>query len=365
MEQKVKSVVTLYSRRTGLIALLLTLIFVGITLGLGNYSNLVIPGNPDPSARYLAEPSTHLDFMSEWDGPHYLSIAQHGYSNRALTAFFPLYPLLIRLLMFVISSPLISALVVSWLALAVALYFYLKILAQLFRDADVSTKIMGVLLFLFFPTGVFLAATYTESLFACLALAAIYFALNKRYLVAGLMAGLATATHPEGVFITALIGLLLLEARLNWGKVIAAVTIGISGIVGYIIYLSYSFNKPLAFVSAQRHNHWLSGNPFAQIVNSATPIDLILFLIVIAAVIYWWKRRLSFALYSLLFVLLPLIGGNFAGYSRYSLMAFPVQFMLFAKTRKNTLAYASVLVLSGILWAYFVIHYAAGYTGGS
>ena len=348
----------------GLLAIVIVVIFICLTLFLGYYSNLVIPGNPDPSARYLLEPATHLDFMSEWDGPHYISIAKYGYTNNALTAFFPLYPLLIRLVMYVVRSPLISALFVSWACLVGAIYFYLKILKEIISKNKIE-HIMGVLLFLLFPTAVFLAATYTESLYALATLGALYFGLKGKYIYAGLFTALATATHPTGVFDIALIAFLLYENKKKIWQIVSSMAIGCAGIVAYISYLWYSKGKPLDFVSAQKHNHWLSGQYINTIINSITPIDLLLFALTIGAVIYWWNKKRSFSLYSLLYIILPLAGGNVSGYSRYALMAFPIQFMLLNKFKNSRLAYPVILIFSTVLWSYFVIHYAAGYTGGS
>jgi Gpi18-like mannosyltransferase len=345
------------------LALVLSVAFVVVALFIGYYSNLVIPGNSDPLARYSLEPATHLDFMSEWDGPHYLAIAKYGYSNNALTAFFPLYPLLIRLVMFIINSPLISGLLISWLCLFGAVYFYIRIIRELISK-DQNIILLGLLLFLFFPTGIFLAATYTESLFAFLALGALFYGLKARVLPATIFSALATATHPEGVFVVALLGMLLIESKVKPLKIAAAVGGGSLGIVGYIIYLWQSKNRPLDFVGAQKGSHWLSANYFSVMSGSITVISALLFILVLISVFYWWKRRKSLALYSLLFVLLPLIGGNFAGYSRYSLMAFPMQLMFLDKFNKSRTGYPVVLMLSTILWTFYVIHYAAGYIGG-
>ena len=352
-------------KRDWLLAVVVAIGFILLTIGIGYYSNLVIPGNVGLNARYLQEPATHLDFMSEWDGPHYLAIATNGYTNQALlTAFFPLYPLLIHLVIFVLYSPLISALVISWLSLIGAVYFYIKIIKQLI-SRDRLDIVMGVLLFLFFPTGVFLVATYTESLFALASLGALYFALKGRYLSAGAMTALATATHPNGVFVIALVALLLWEAKQKLWHIVAASALGTLGIISYATYLWLTKGRPLAFIHAQKSNHWLNGHYLTTLMNSVTVIDLIIYLLAIAATFYWWKRRKSFAIYSFIYVLLPLIGGNFAGFSRYTLMAFPIQLMLLDKFRQSRLAYPLIMIASTVLWSYFVIHYAAGYTGGS
>jgi hypothetical protein len=353
------------SRRKWLLAMLLTLGFILVTVGLGYYSNLVIPGNPDHNARYLAEPGTHLDFMSEWDGPHYIYIAQHGYGNNVgLSAFFPLYPLLIRLVMYIVRSPLISALLVSWLCLFGALYFYFKIAHKLF-GSDTTTLLAGALLFLLFPTGVFLAATYYSSLLAFTTLAAFYFGLRGKYIYAGLFCLLAAATQPIGIFTAVAVALLLYEAKTGLVKSTVALVFGMAGIGGYMLYLDASMGKPLAFISGQRQTGWLSGHYLNELTGSITAVSLILFVLMLISVIYWWRKRLSFAIYNLLYVITPIIGGNFAGYGRYILTAFPLQFMLLKKFKNSTLGYSVVLSLSTMVWAYFVIHYAAGYTGGS
>ncbi len=365
MEQKFKNSITWISEHNYILAVLIAVCFVALTLSVGHYSNETIPGNLDPHARYLSEPGTHLDYMSEWDGVHYIHIAQYGYSDDSLTAFFPLYPLAIRTVMLAISSPLISALLVSWLSLAGALWFYLKILKE-YLGQDHIGALQGLMLFLFFPTGVFLAATYSESLLALFGLGALYFAIKGRYLGAGIMSGLATISRPDGVFILVLVALLLREAKAKLWQIVLAAIMGIAGITGYALYLWAKIGKPLDFISAQKHHiKWMSSQFLAAFFHSTSPVALVLFILAIWAVVYWWHRRVSFAMFGLLFALLPLLTGNFDGYPRYLLIDFPLQMMLLNKFKHSTLGYAVVLMLSALGWAYFTMHYAAGYTGGS
>jgi hypothetical protein len=79
--------------------------------------------------------------------------------------------------------------------------------------------------------------------------------------------------------------------------------------------------------------------------------------------IYWWKRRKSFAVYSGLYLLIPLVGGQFGGYPRYTLMVFPLQFMLFDyfRDKKFALMPSVVLIFFAIGWAYILLQFAAGY----
>ncbi|MGH7238418.1 MAG: hypothetical protein ACREGF_07845 [Candidatus Saccharimonadales bacterium] len=66
---------------SALSAVVMAIGFIGLSIGLGFYSNYVLPLNLDTSAGYLNEPGRHLDYLSDWDGPHYLQIAQQGYSG--------------------------------------------------------------------------------------------------------------------------------------------------------------------------------------------------------------------------------------------------------------------------------------------
>ena len=183
------------------IAALLALMIIIIGVGLGWENNKIVPVNPTKSAHYNLEPNNHLSFMSDWDGPIYLDLAQHGYTNKIEANFFPLYPLAVRLVHSVIKSLLDSGLIVSWLCFTGATYFYLKIIKQLYNLKDNLEAVRGTLFFILFPTSVFLITTYTEALFAFLALGAIYYALRKKYIPAALFAMLSTATHIDGIFV--------------------------------------------------------------------------------------------------------------------------------------------------------------------
>ena len=70
------------------------------------------------------------DFMknfANWDGGHFLSIAQNGYRQKFQYAFFPLYPLLINILGNWLQNYLMAALLINFLAafLAVQLLYQL------------------------------------------------------------------------------------------------------------------------------------------------------------------------------------------------------------------------------------------------
>jgi len=361
---KLDSFVKLLKTKDFIFSLLVTLIVVATGVFFGYYNNKVVTQSTDPLSHYTLEPSNPLKYLSDWDGPNYINIANSGYTSTNDTNFFPLYPLLIHLVDYVISSSLVSALIISWACLVGAVYFYLKVLKQLFNITDNFEALRGLLFFVLFPTGVFLIATYTESLFALLALGALYFALKRRYLLTGLMAMLATATHDEGVFLLILLAIVLFEEKVKLQKIIVSFIIGCLGLIAYMVYLLVKFNNAFAFIGAQKVHGWLQHGYFSNLANSIGYFNVLFIVLLVVSAIYWWKRRKSFAIYSLLFLLIPLAGGQFGGFNRYVLVAFPLQFMLFATLRNKKLAYPLVMAFMGLFWAYFLFQYAAGYVGG-
>ncbi len=350
-------------RRDIYLALLVTISLVAVAVFLGWYNNRVVPLNPTTSARYTLEPHNFLSFMSNWDGPSYLRLAKHGYTSPVETNFFPLYPLLIRVVNKLVGSPLVSALLIAWAALVGAVYFYLKIVRQLFKLPDNREAVKALLFFVLFPTGIFLLATYTESLFALAALGAIYFALSKRYLLAGGFTLLATATHINGLFVLLLVMLLLLEAGVKKGRILLSGIIGSLGLLGYMIFLANKFHDSLLFITSQKNHGWFKTG-YTNLITGADFFNVIFVVLLVLSIFYWQKRRLSLAIYSFLFLLIPLLGKQYGGFNRYVLMAFPMQFMVYNYSRRKPLAFYFALVAMTISWTYFLLQYAGGYTGG-
>ncbi len=347
-----------------LLSILVAFIVIIFGVFLGWENNKVVPLNTNPIVHYRAEGQTGLNFMSNWDGPDYLQIVATGYTSASQTNFFPLYPIVVRAINWVLHSRLYSALLVSWVAFIGAIYFYLKIIKQLSNGQDNREALRGVLLFVLFPTGVFLLATYTESLFAMLALGAIFYALQKRYLPAALLTMLATATHVNGLFLLVLIPMLLFEQREKLSKILVSLLIGAGGILSYMAYLAIRFKNPFAFITAQRAHGWLRNGYANHLLTTLNIFNLAAIILLILSILYWRNRRKSFALYSFFYLCIPFIGGQFGGFNRYVLMAFPVQIMLYERFKKSSIAYTAVIAIFVALWSYFMLQYAGGYVGG-
>ena len=151
----------------------------------------------DPFSQYFVNP------WFGWDTISYLKIAILGYEQDATVAFMPLYPMLIRLLSFPLAgNHLLSALVLSTICAILALILMFELL-QKYYPVEVAWG--AVLLFISFPTFFFLLAGYTESLFLVFVLSFWLFARERKWLWAGLFAGLATLTRLQGVVLSAVL----------------------------------------------------------------------------------------------------------------------------------------------------------------
>lgn len=127
-----------------------------------------------------------------WDGMHYIKIAIEGYSF-PLQAFFPLYPLIIKYVNYLV--PLSIAQRINLLLLPLTLVAMIKLLTKI--NVEVTTK--SLLLFLAFPTTFFLQANYTETLFILLSTCVLYMLLNNKYLYAVFFALLLSAVKVTGI----------------------------------------------------------------------------------------------------------------------------------------------------------------------
>ena len=146
--------------------------------------------------------------FARWDSVWYLIIAHGGYDHApARTAFYPLYPLLIRIFGTVFRSDLVGGVFVSLACFAVGLVVVYR-LASLELGEDHAS--VCVMLLAFSPMAFFFSAVYTESLFLALSAGCIYRARRGRWPSACLLGGLAAASRNTGVLLAVPLVLLYL-----------------------------------------------------------------------------------------------------------------------------------------------------------
>ncbi|KAG9332258.1 hypothetical protein JZ751_015467 [Albula glossodonta] len=149
-----------------------------------------------------------LGGLSRWDAEHFLFIAERGYLYEHNFAFLPLLPLALRAVAGVLLRPLAGWLTVRGrLLLAVAglnsALFVLSTLALYGLGrvtlGDRRLALLSSLLLCLSPANVFLAAGYSESLFAALTFGGVWLLERGSPLRASLVLSLATAARANGL----------------------------------------------------------------------------------------------------------------------------------------------------------------------
>lgn len=308
--------------------------------------------------------------FGNFDGVHYLGIAKDAYAYQYTQVFFPLYPILVKIVSLATFGNLVLAgLLVSNIAFLAALILFYKMIAKTYSQ---NIALWSVIFLLAFPTSFYFGAVYTEGLFFLLIISAFYLSGQKKYLAAAIVGSFASATRLIGVFLAPLI-----VSWKNLRAVLPALLVPV-GFLVYVIYLKLQFNNPLYFLTAQqifgqersvgsivllpqviyRYLKILStvqGQPLATaaIELSATALALLL----LAAAIK--KVKLQWVFFSFAAILIPTLTGTLTSMPRYILVAFPIYIVL-AQIRSTVLKII-LLIISSSLLIYLTALFTQGY----
>lgn len=276
-----------------------------------------------------------LTTWANFDGVHYLTIVEKGYVGTGLIqAFFPFYPLIIKMLTWVGLKPLLAGLIVSWISWSGAMV----LLDKLFASKWLFWLVLA------FPTAFFFLAYYTESLFLCLSLLSLYWAKKRRWGWAGLAGMAAGLTRLPGIFLSILIWDEVNKAKVK-KKPYGSILMPCLGLVIYMVYLGVTFSNPLLFLTvqrefgAQRSQGWLVPlitplyryGKILLTVNPASPAYYICIqelLLTLGAgwlvLRLWQKGEIGYSLYSFSCLILPTLTGTLSSMPRYTLVIFPL-----------------------------------------
>jgi hypothetical protein len=228
------------------------------------YTGVILFGNAlhdpqHPSFLHAMLPAWANAKSHGWDTQWYTDIARRGYDwtkpvGTSPVAFFPLYPLLIRVgVVLSHRSYLGVALVISNLCYLGALN-YLWRLARWEFDTDVAGR--TILYISVFPTALFFFAGYTESLYLLLSVAVFYHVRRRDWLAAGVLGALASATRVTGILL--LIPFVYEYARysnFSWRKLEPRGLIGLAllpmGLLAFMVYLRAQVGDAFAFAHYQ------------------------------------------------------------------------------------------------------------------
>jgi len=140
----------------------------------------------------------YLALWQRFDVNWYMKIATRGYSSDdGSTVYFPIYPMLIRVLS-LFMNPILAATLISNLTLIGDLGLLYSLTAT-WTDDTIAQR-TGIY-FLLFPMAFFLAIPYTESLFLFFVLASLLSASRGRWGWAVLLASLSALTRLQGVLL--------------------------------------------------------------------------------------------------------------------------------------------------------------------
>ena len=140
-----------------------------------------------------------LQATMQADSGLYYIIATSWYPNSGLScldAFYPLYPFALRLGDQAGIGVVFTGFLINLISTAIASCYLWLLARDYFSSKALAWRTLFV--FLLFPSAVFLAAVYTESLFCATVFASMYYLSKRRWLAASLWIGLATAIRAPG-----------------------------------------------------------------------------------------------------------------------------------------------------------------------
>lgn len=354
-----------------------------------------------------------LGGRARWDAHWFHLIATDGYAAvnaRGVPdspAFLPGYPVLMRLLGFIVRDPMLAGVLISLAAGAVGSYVFYRWTEQ--RRGPAAAR-LSLLVLLVYPYSFYLyGVVYSDALFFACAVGAFLLVDRDRPVLAGLVAALACSTRLVGLAVLAGLVLRTIEnrgvltgwARAEWldrwsrpsaprgseadpGRSGLArlrprdsgVLIGLVGVLAYPAYLWVTFGDPLLFQRAGKT--WGQGDGWRTLLKVRTLNDmiiggtahdrlaLVLQLVLFAgalALVGVVRRRFgwAYAAYVVLLLGITLVTvGNMFGAGRYVLAAFP-SFAALAAVLETRPQLARRLGLAGAsLMAVFIALFVRG-----
>lgn len=314
--------------------------------------------------------------VTAWDGGWYLQTAEYGYPSAVPTvdghvaqsniAFFPLYPLCVRAVHAVLGvSYRAAGLLVAGIAGLIAVVL-LRFLLERLWGTDAAER--GVVLFCFFPGALVLSLTYSEPLMLALAIGALLALLSRRWLLAGVLAALATATRPNAVVLVAVCAwasFVAIRSRRDWRSLVAPILAPL-GFLAYQAYLWARTGRVDAWFQTQEGGWgerlsvgatWdkltdFLGSPMVDvnitIAMAGTLVVVVTFVLLVRA-----RPPAPVVVYTAGIVLLALLSQTLGARPRFVLTAFPLVAVLGRCLRGN--AFSVAVACSATLLGSFAI----------
>lgn len=289
------------------------------------------------------------DVLTSWDGKWYFALIRDSYPSRiapnvtwddyqARTAFFPVYPALVRWFDKVLpGGDVLAALILNFILGAVAVYLVGLLAREMFDD---RIAYRSMILMAVFPGSFVLSFSYSEATLLVVAAGALLCLHRRQWVAAGVLASIGAATRPNGIALIAACGiaaLLAIKDRREWRSLIAPALAPI-GFVGFHLFLWRRTGETDAWFRVQSEA-WGEGTSFGltAIRNTieaftrplASPTDIITavsFIATILLVFMAWKKRLPWPVvtYCAVVLILMLAPSTVTARPRFLYTAFPL-----------------------------------------
>jgi hypothetical protein len=198
-------------------------------------------------------------FIIRWDAVYYLSIATDGYPHGSALvsehAFFPLYPLVVRVVNVLLPGDAFgAALTVSFVAGAVATVLLWRF-ARRIGDAAIADR--TVILFCLFPGTIVFGWPYADALLIALMCGSLVLLAEGHWFVAAVVAAGASATRPSGLVLAVACAWVAYE-RIDGTRVRkvlgagGAAALAASGFVAFMLWLWNHTGNALQWFDVER-----------------------------------------------------------------------------------------------------------------
>jgi Mannosyltransferase (PIG-V) len=369
-------------------------IVVALRVVLGIYGVLTLYFGREPAWLPRAQRFDHNHMLSSlliypfqrFDALIYGRIAINGYKNAVHTndiAFFPLFPTVVGAIGRLFGGDLLAA---SWVAVIIATLAYIAALTMLdhlvarHHGREVAER--TVLYSAVFPTAFFFLAGYTESLFLALVCGVFLAAERRRWVLAGLLAALATLTRSQGIVLVVPLAVEIgFDAwkRLRHRKlpVVAGYMAPLLAVAAFLGYNYYASNIVGAPILAAEKAGWFKvpvvpGKALLDDISwyihtrKGLPDLLSALALVGGSVIAWLRLRWSWAAYASIAaaanlsitVTHPFISPS-EGLDRYVLTVFPLFVLAAMFTGRSRWLHYGWLTASAALLLFYFARYVA------
>ncbi|KAK6631551.1 hypothetical protein RUM44_006079 [Polyplax serrata] len=219
------------------------------------------------ASRFDAFVDFTLGGLTRWDGQYFLHVAQYGYTYENTLAFFPLFPLLIRQLSYLLlfftnelsarlfpqlenimslhsALIIVSVLLNNFLFVQTALVLY-RLTCQVLKSEKLA--FLSAILFCVNPASIFFSAVYSESLYCFLTFYGLLRLEMKNSVVTYLAIGLTGAVRSNGLINLGFIAYKYLKIRITTKMSFLFNFIFISGaflsVFPFVFYQLYCYVK--------------------------------------------------------------------------------------------------------------------------